>query len=110
MAIRLIREDEHLTCEISGVTFHYRRPTPDVVQSIRDRNTTRGKTDDEAFANEMLRHCVFNWDGDISTNDDGEPTPYDPALLTFLPMKIKVALVETVADQVDGKHVRANPI
>lgn len=110
MAIRLIREDEHLTCEISGVIFHYRRPTPDVAQAIREKNTTRGKTDDEAFANEMLRHCVFNWSGDISLAEDGEPTDFDPALLTFLPMKVKVALVETLAEQVDGKHVKADPM
>lgn len=110
MSIRLIREDEHLTCEISGVTFHYRRPTPDTSTVLRERYTVRGKIDDDGFANAMLKHCVFNWDGDISLTDDGAQTSFDPALLPFLPMKVKVALVDTLAEQVDGKHTKADPM
>lgn len=110
MAIRLIREDEHLTCEMSGVTFHYRRPTPNVSQSLREKHTSRGIVNDEAFCDEMLRHCVFNWEGDIGVDDSGEPVPFDPALLAFLPTTVKVYILGVLSEQVDAKHAKANPI
>lgn len=109
MSIRLIHENEHLTCEISGVTFHYRRPTQAALSALRDKNTSRGKLDDEAFAEEMLRHCVFNWDGDIAVDDTTGSALFDPALLAALPMKVKASLVETITEQVDGKHTKVDP-
>lgn len=109
MAIKLIRETEHLTCESHGVTFHYRRPTQGAIQFMREQSTKRGIFDDEKFGDLLIRHCVFNWEGQVYEDDDKTFVPFAPESLAALPLDVRVNLVTLIGSSVDGTHLKADP-
>lgn len=109
MAIRLIREDERLTCVVSGVTFHYRRMTQHVRQKLRETHTSRGVLDTDAFVDAMLKHCIYTWEGEVCLRDDDASVPFDQQMLLFLPDPIKLELMKIIDSNVDGKVDRRDP-
>lgn len=109
MAIQIIRDDEHLTCEIWGVTFHYKRVAPDAIDRLQREHTKRGELDQAKVAGALLESAVFNWSGPIHMGNPGEPTPFAPELIKYLPAQVKLALAQVIAGNVDGEHQRVDP-
>lgn len=109
MAIQIIRDDEHLTCEIWGVEFHYKRVAPDKIDQLQREHTRRGEMDGAKVAEALLESSIFNWSGPIHMGKVDEQTPFAPELVKFLPAQVKLALAQVIAGNVDGEHQRVDP-
>ena len=109
MAIKLITKEERHSCLVEGVTFFYRRILNAEVQEINELHTSRGVVDDEAVNKEIMQRCILGWEGPL-LGADGKPVPYSAELLMALPMPVQLKLADIVVNNIDGKHVKADPI
>jgi hypothetical protein len=89
--ITLISEQERLCCTIGDARIYYRRIPSYVQQQIEAANTKRGVQDTRGMVEEVLRWAVLDWDGVLDA--EGQPVPFRPELLKYLPEEAKGDLV-----------------
>jgi len=105
MAIQLISKEERFFLVVAGSTFYYRRMTVEDYRRIVRENTKRGTTDWNAVGIDVVRHCVVGWD-DTIRDLAGNPAPFSPELVAYLPPSIIGELGEEFQANVAG----ANPV
>jgi hypothetical protein len=107
MTIRLISPDERFETKILDCTFYYRRLPDDEEQRLRDKHTDRGKFNATAYMQDVLRYCVFGWDGVL--DHVGEPCAFDIDRFRAFPQDPLKDLVRTIMYSTAGERVDRRP-